>query len=458
MPKVSSPVIRPAIITSRKKKDGNCPIVIRVQWNGRYEKYLPISVPQNMWDCKSLRVKKIHTSSISYNKAIVNELQKAETKMLEYQRLNIPFTGKMLLSDDDNLLKGNSLVYADILERMLSEKNYAYHTANLYRYSYNLLVEYLGGRKDFLIIELTSSVLEGFCRWCLKTRKLSSGSINSICARIGKLYRYSIESHLVDASRFPYPFSTFNYWKFYKCESNRFGLDLDIIQMLENDYISHIVECDGLQGTWWYRDGVVDTLLNKRYSELFCQCLLLMCFHMQGLSLADMVRIKAENITIQKIDGDEYYIFSDLRRVKTMEQINVISVKRTDTNAAIFDVFVSTMDKRDGYFLPILYKTKSKREEFVVQAMSSLISSKIKKIFDRIDRENNGIITELGIDVSKITYYSFRHSFATAYIRQGGNPFALADLMGRSVNNINVYVNGLHTIKDLIKAKSILDN
>ena len=179
---------------------------------------------------------------------------------------------------------------------------------------------------------------------------------------------------------------------------------------------------------------------------------------MQGIALCDLLRVRAENITIQKLEGEEYYIFSDLHRKKTGEGIDVISVKRTDTNAVIFDMFINSMSQRDGWFLPILYGKEESKYENQIQAMTQLINKKISKIFDRINSENNNVFKDMGVDVSKITYYTFRHTFATAFIEQGGNPFHLADLMGRSPNNIVTYINGLSNVEQLIKAKKILED
>ena len=55
-------------------------------------------------------------------------------------------------------------------------------------------------------------------------------------------------------------------------------------------------------------------------------------------------------------------------------------------------------------------------------------------------------------------FYSYRHSFATAYMAKGGNPMALATLMGRSVNTLSVYVQQLSEQDELVEAVSVMDD
>lgn len=456
MAKIQSATIKACIIKTRKRADGNYPIVIRVQFGGRAERYLPIAVPLSAWDSKRGRVKANYNASNSHNRLISNELLKIEQKKLQFETNGIPYTAKMLLEEQNYLQLGNSLIFKDLYKNLMKVKQYEPHTVRLYNYTYNVLRDYMG-KDDFSVLELSSQLLEGFSRWCKNVRGVADGTINTLLARIGVVYRYGIDCGIVDEVRFPYPFKKFKYWQDFKIGMNRFGLSGDVMQILENDYVSRCCYTDGIQGIWWYKEGVVDKLLHKRSSELFIQCLLLMCYKMQGLALTDLVRIKAENITIQKIDGDEYYIFSDLRRKKTGEEIDVISVKRTDSNAVIFDCFVNSMDERDGWFLPLLYNDRAKPDN-IVQAMSQMIGKKIKKIFERIDSEHNKVISDLGVDISKITYYTFRHTFASVYVNEKqGNPVYLAQLMGRSVNNIFTYVNGLNNIESLIREKNKMD-
>ena len=57
------------------------------------------------------------------------------------------------------------------------------------------------------------------------------------------------------------------------------------------------------------------------------------------------------------------------------------------------------------------------------------------------------------IDISNLSCYNMRHSFAMAYLSSpGANVNALASLMGRSPNSIGVYITQLNKDHDLIES------
>lgn len=82
--KTTTATIRFVLITSRTNKKGECPIVLRVQWNGRKEKYTGFSVPKLKWYSKNECVKPC--KSLPY--ALINEtLIKTKSKLLKKKAL-----------------------------------------------------------------------------------------------------------------------------------------------------------------------------------------------------------------------------------------------------------------------------------------------------------------------------------------------------------------------------------
>lgn len=456
MAKVQSAIITAAIIKTRQRADGGHPIVIRVQFNGRAEKYLPHSCPLEAWDERKAKVKTSYRGASLVNASIAKEIAKAEQRKQWYEAHGQAYTAKMLLNDEyGDVNNGNSLVYKNLMEDLLRVKHYSDHTVISYTYSWNVLQEYVHD-DDFCVLSLTPAFCEGLARWLSKTR--SAASVKAIMARYGVVYRHGIEKGLIDELQNPHPYKKYKYWTTYKADSKKLGLTAELIEMLENDYVNRVTQVDEFEGTWQYRKDAFDELMAKRSSLNFCQCLCLMCYKMQGLALCDLLRIRKENVTRQKVGEDEYYLFTNVKRKKTKQSIDVISVKVNDVNAVIFDAFFETMDERDGWFLPCMYVSKAKPDN-VVQAVTELTNAKIPLIFKRIDEENDNVVKNTGIDVSKVTYYTFRHTFASVYVNEkGGNPVYLAEMMGRSVNNIFTYVNGLNSIESLIREKNKLDD
>ena len=94
---------------------------------------------------------------------------------------------------------------------------------------------------------------------------------------------------------------------------------------------------------------------------------------------------------------------------------------------------------KDGYLFPRIHKSKNN-----IQHISSFA---IKQLFDTIKNNNN-------LDYS-ITFHTLRHSFATEYIKSGGDVWELRSLLGHSsINSTMVY---LHLAEDFSKVKSPLD-
>lgn len=458
MSKVSRATIHLCQITSRSKSDGTYPIVIRVQFNGRAEKYTSVSVPISAWDKKNECVKTGSPGATAFNKILQELKNQVLTKLCECETLSIPYTAKSLLDDSSksSLINSNSLVYKDLYQNMCKVRGYRHHTINLYHTSFHLLCEFIG-RDDFLVTDLRSVLLEGFARWCVDVKKMRDGAINAYLARYGSVYRYGIELGIINSVRFPHPYKTFKYWKRYKIDMNRRGLNRDVMVKLESDYINQCCVADGIAGVWSYKDGIVERLLCHRYyDELYIEMLLLMCYKCQGLALSDLLRIRSENITIQKIDDVEYYVISDMRRRKTGELIDCIVIERNDCNSVLMECFINSMDKRNGYLLPGLDNIddvdgadNDRKIDYRVAYITQMFSKKVKKIFNRLGME----------DIADgITYYTFRHTFASVYMNEsGGNVAYLAQMMGRSVNGIFRYVSGLNSLRDIVKEKSKMD-
>ena len=330
MTKILSAIITAALIKSRKRSDGGHPIVIRIQYNGRAEKYLPHSCPLEFWDAKKSRVKSSLKGSSVINATIAKEIAKAENRKQWYESRGEKYTAKMLIADNEQSNEAESLTYRSVHNDLIRVKRYTEHTVNIYDYAYKLLQEYVHD-DDFSILSLTPSFCEGMSRWLSKTR--SAASVRSILSRYGVVYRHAIEMGVVDPAKNPHPFTTYKYWKTYRLNSKRIGRTEEIMNLLENDYCNRMSQVEPFEGVWWYREGVVEELLTQRSSLNFCQAMCLMCYKMQGLALCDLLRVRSDNVTKQKIGEDEYYIFTNVKRQKTKRPINVISVKRTNVNA-----------------------------------------------------------------------------------------------------------------------------
>lgn len=100
-------ILRLVMLTSRANSLGFYPIVLRVQWKGRKEKYSGISVPKDYWDKDKEQIiipKKVRQIDaldkelvFAYNEKL-RKLKDSALKVLRHYKLtNQPFTAEMLL-------------------------------------------------------------------------------------------------------------------------------------------------------------------------------------------------------------------------------------------------------------------------------------------------------------------------------------------------------------------------
>ena len=65
MAKLTQPTVKIVMIKTRQNKNGDHPLAVRVQWNGRCEKFTGIYLKEINWNSQSQRVVKMYV--IVYN-------------------------------------------------------------------------------------------------------------------------------------------------------------------------------------------------------------------------------------------------------------------------------------------------------------------------------------------------------------------------------------------------------
>lgn len=422
----------------RKNRSGETPVYLRLMFKGdRKLIQTGITIPEAQWDSKSQCVKSTYPNFSELNRSL-SEIRRKYTDIRDgFIRRGIDYTVADVVSGD-KVKTGISTDLGDVLESMIRHKGLSHNTAMAYRAS----VRRLGEAGVFKLGDISPDGVQGLCKR-LKSNELSDSSVNVTMACLGSLWKYGVDLGICEG----YLFGRFKAWKKYKIAERKISLTQTEMDTLLSYFLNQSVGADGLEGVWWYTDEAYKALMNRN-SELFALCCFLLSYNLQGLAFADLVRIKSENVKIADVDGVRYYQFTGIKRKKTNRVIKDIFVEITDEVNPLFHIFYDTMDKRDGYFLPVLqnnngdyhYDTDKKVAE-ASGCCSVVINKGLREVFKRLD------ITE------EATFYSARHSFATNYILNGGNPIYLADLMGRSVNGIFRYVTGLTSYEQNIRER-----
>ena len=423
----------------RKNRNGETPIYLRLLYKGSRKLIkTDVSVPEIQWDSKRQCVKSTHPNFSELNQKL-NDIRQKYTSIRDgFIRRGINYTVADVV-DGDRVKTGISDELSDVLESMIKHKGLSHNTVMAYKAS----VRRLGEAGVFRLSDVSPDKVQGLCKR-LKSNELSDSSVNVTVACLGSLWRYGVDLGICEG----YLFSRFKSWKKYKIAENKISLSQTEMDTLLSYFLKQSVQADGIEGVWWYTDEAYRDLMNRN-SELFALACFLLSYHLQGLAFVDLARIKSENIKIADVDGVRYYQFTGLKRKKTNKEIKDIFVEITDEVIPLFHIFYETMDKREGYFLPILqnndlryhYDSEKKITE-ATGTYSVVVNKNLTEVFKRLG------ITE------DATFYSARHSFATNYILSGGNPIYLAELMGRSVNGIFRYVTGLTSYEQNIKERS----
>lgn len=438
--KTSQATINLVLNKQRPNKQGLMPIVLRVAWlKKRATKQTGIYVDEKQWDSKSQQVKPTVQDFGTLNQNLF------EIKSEAIKRLNALIAAGRPYTVDDVLstrkITDASSTLTELLDDLIVFKGLSHNTAMAYRASVRRLSE--AGVN--LLSDISPEGVQGLCKR-LKGNGLSDSSINSTMACLGSIWKFGVDRGYCEG----YIFSRYQYWKKFKISENKVSLTKSEMDTLLSYYLKQSVQADGLEGVWWYTNDAYLALMNRN-SELFALCCFLLSYQLQGMAFADLVRIKSENIKIADVDGVRYYQFTGLKRKKTNKVIKDIFVEITDEVNPLFHIFYDTMDKREGYFLPVLqnnelsyhYDTEKKITE-ATGGCSVVVNKGLKSVFGKLD-----------FDVDDdVTFYTARHTFATHYILNGGNPVLLAELMGRSVNNIFRYVTGLTSVEHNIRERS----
>lgn len=439
--RTSEATINLVLNKQRPNKNGQMPVYLRIMFHNE-KKHIKtdVYVPENQWDTKRQQVKSSFAGFSETNKKL-DEIRRKYTEIRDgFIRRGIEYTVADIVAGD-KVKTGISTSLLDVLESMARHKGLCHNTVMAYRAS----VRRLGEAGVSRIEEISPDGVQGLCKR-LKANGLSDSSVNGTMSCLCSLWRYGADLGICEGNLS----SRFKYWLKYKIAERRVILTTEEIGILLRDFVSRCVDKDKGTATWTYRNEAYWALMNRN-SELFAQACFLLCYHLQGLAFADLVRIKAENISVIEVDGMDCYCISGLKRKKTNKTIADIIVEQDEFTMPLFEIFVQTMNERDGYFLPVLQNNKreyrygndQKKITEATGAYSGIVNNGLRSVFSR-----------LGFDVSDATFYCARHSFATHFIMSGGNPVILADLMGRSVNGIFRYVTGLTSHEQNLKERS----
>lgn len=431
--------------TAKKLADGTYAIYLRCNFHGMYEVPTHYSVQEKHWDKKNQIVKKGCP-----NYAMINiEIQKLKNKAIKrrdnFIKNESPYTPKMVLQDLHIDLSGNSNKCVDLIARYLNEKSPTKNTRNNWNHMKNLLVEY--SRNDVIVNEINVKFVKGFADFMID-KGISESTCNTLLGKVSALMNYAVQMGLVDKN----PFKEWKYYKIYKRKESTLYIHPKSVEVMKDMFMNECCVIDG--NTWRYKDenSIIEQLTDRR-TAIFAKYLYLCGVLFNGLAPIDLCQIKAKELQIKTINGNDYYAW-DGKRQKTNVDVKVRIKRDIYSN---FMIQTMQMFRKGEYLLPVLdgaeHYNRDQKFNRVNKTLHDLCPS-LREWFETINIEiiNRNVKNNTTIPLidTQCSYYSYRHTYAMQYLINGGSILKLATRLGRSVNTISAYVQHLKEETDLV--------
>lgn len=148
----------------------------------------------------------------------------------------------------------------------------------------------------------------------------------------------------------------------------------------------------------------------------------LACFRFSGLALVDLLKVDLDGLELMKASNKDWFYVGRVNRQKTNEKATVVARKDAET-----EKLVEFMKQQRAQF----HKRSTHLWEKVINYQLSLLDLN-----------------------PKVTYYQARHSYATMLVNRNIPLNDIATLLGRSLQNIQVYIKQVKSSEHLVEVVS----
>lgn len=444
MPKKESASIKSVML--KKEKDGKHPIAIRICWNKKVaSRYTGVWIEPQYW--VDGEVSRKCPDAASHNILIKKCLTEVENRKLEYESKGIEYSVYDLVNE--KAVPKSKLDFQSLFEQLTRERGTGIRN---YKLAHLKLSEYYK-TKSIVLTDLTAESLQGFAA-DMHNSGYKNGYINNMLRQISAVWNYAISKRLV--SRDDYPLGNDHpFWRKYKPDSNPTALTQLQVEVIINYFIDtyYIIDNSDIVDYKIYPiPKYVD--YNEVYSYWFCLNLWLTMYYLQGLAPVDILKLKRSQVSIAiNENGEKYFKIKDIHRSKTNVYVPLV-VEYNDMTHLLLSPYLNR--ETDSEWLYPFFDRPSNRptDPNCTKNFLSTASKNLKRLWKRINifAEQRKVRDWVPIP-NDTTLYSARHSFATHFINKSDNIAALATLLGRSVQNISVYVKQLKDDEYILKQR-----
>lgn len=445
--KVSTATIKLLLRTSKVLADGSNPIYLRCHWNGMKEVATGYSCSPRYWDKRNEMIKKGFPNYASINAVIQKMKNDAVDRRNKFELQGITYTPSMILAKEA-VFQPSSDDFNALMDKYTSSLSPT--TQKVWKSFYNSLSDY---KKISKIQEATLDYVKGYALY-LEKKGLEESTVKMTLSKLAALCRYAVEEGIIKES----PFKRFNIHKKYKLNNNILHIDKSGIDVLKEMLLERLIIREGKM--WHYNDNGVDEFIDRK-SDLFVLAFFLFGYCSSGLAPIDLCQLKVKDMTVVDENGTSYYCWK-IKRQKTSVSVDIM-ISHNNFFAHLLFKTMLMFRKGGGYLLPVLDGVENDKLK-IYKKVSNWLSNHtdvlrewFKKANERIIAKNIENGTKIPLIDEKCTFYTYRSSFAMAFMANGGNLLQLCTLLGRGLNaSLKSYVRQLTNNQDVASAVEIM--
>ena len=434
--------------TSKVLSDYTSPVMISICKDGK-RKYVStgISCLPSDWDNKKNELKRTVKNAKAINVIIQQKYNAIVSRELDYIAQNISYNIDDLISSikADN---SNKFLLSDLLEKYIEYKKIKHSTIVSYEYTLSILKEH----NAIYVTDINTDIIDDI----IYNSGMKDTSIRLIVDNIKALMNFAVKNKIIKEN----PIKGYNGSKKMNFETKKRALSYEEINQIEYNYITkYFVTKEQIDSIKSMNQEQINSIKDKElreyytniinnriniYSESFAVGLFLLSYNMQGLALVDLLSLKKSDFQIYHYSNKQS-LQNNLLNPESKQYFKIETKRnKKGKNVTIFipvDQFMMFCNiifngqfnpdsiENDDYFFPVFDNKMTEIEVFKKkQILQVMLNRKLKQFASKI-----------GIN-SDITFYTARHSFASILNWNGINPSLIAQMMGRDVADIQVYL------------------
>ena len=456
--KRSLPTVSVILYKSKTLANGEHPIMLRLCYNGqRKYKSFGLSCSEKMWNEKKEEVRSTHPYAMSMNTLIRAEVDKANKKIMELERDKADYSVTTLVKDLSKSAPTTTSLF-DMFEERISyfKSTHSHNTATGYRTLLNTIKRYTEDT-DYELFEVDTEWIRSFEVYLRDNYK--DTSIKKFFDCFKAVMNRAVELGYIKAS----PFDDYRLIRPLDTKTPKRALSVDEMMTLMRYYTKTYgfgnkpkPNLEKTKVRYWnakFRRRA-HTKLTPIDAEQLSLALFICSYMFQGLALVDLANLKWGDIRdIEVLDKEKYardsgeFGIDYANEHKEVKDYYEINVARSKTNKPV-RILVEEMTLLP-FLLPFTEAIKNVPDDEVddmyVFPIYSEQDDTPEKRFGRMTYANYLVNVNLKriaerLGMKPLTFYSARHTYASALYHANVPMGLIAQNMGRNPAEIETYL------------------